>query len=177
QIRMTCDTNNKKLEEAFNFFVMEIQPKIQPYAFEINKKLINCPFTDELDKDKYFTYLRSIRKSIDLFREENIPIQSELAVLQQHYGMITGKMSIEVNGKEYTLQQASKFLESHDRKLRENVYRKVNERRLEDKDELDILFSELVKKRNQEALNAGFKNYRDFKFKELGRFDYNKEDT
>jgi oligoendopeptidase F len=177
QIRMTCDTNNKKLEEAFNFFVMEIQPKIQPYAFEINKKLINCPFADELDKDKYFTYLRSIRKSIDLFREENIPIQSELAVLQQHYGMITGKMSIEVNGKEYTLQQASKFLESHDRKLREEVYRKVNERRLQDKDELDILFSELVKKRNQQALNAGFKNYRDFKFKELGRFDYTKEDT
>jgi oligoendopeptidase F len=177
QIRMTCDTANKKLEESFNFFVLEIQPKIQPYAFEINKKLVNCPFTGELDKDKYFTYLRSIRKSIDLFRKENIPIQSELAVLQQHYGMITGKMSIEVNGKEYTLQQASKFLESHDRKLREKVYRKVNERRLEDKDELNILFSELVKKRNQEALNAGFKNYRDFKFKELGRFDYTKEDT
>ncbi|HEY5369000.1 MAG TPA: M3 family oligoendopeptidase [Hanamia sp.] len=177
QIRMTCDTTNKKLEEAFNFFVMEIQPKIQPYAFEINKKLVNCPFTKELDKDKYYTYLRSIRKSIDLFREENIPIQSDLAVMQQHYGMITGKMSIEVSGKEYTLQQASKFLESHDRKLREEVYRKVNERRLEDKDELDILFSELVKKRNQEALNAGFKNYRDFKFKELGRFDYTKEDA
>jgi oligoendopeptidase F len=177
QIRMTCDTTDKKLEEAFNFFVMEIQPKIQPYAFEINKKLVNCPFTDQLDKNKYFTYLRSIRKSIDLFREENIPIQAELAVLQQHYGMITGKMTVEVNGNDYTLQQASKFFESHDRKLREEVYRKINERRLQDKDELDILFSELVKKRNQEALNAGFKNFRDFKFKELGRFDYTKEDT
>ncbi|MEO9071081.1 MAG: M3 family oligoendopeptidase, partial [Ginsengibacter sp.] len=76
-----------------------------------------------------------------------------------------------------TLQQASKFFESHDRKLREEVYRKVNERRLQAKEELDNLFTELVKKRNQEALNAGFENYRDFKFKELGRFDYTKEDT
>ena len=32
QIKMTCDTENKELEEAFNFFMMEIQPKIQPYA-------------------------------------------------------------------------------------------------------------------------------------------------
>ena len=177
QIKMTCDTTNKEFEESFNSFYMEIQPKIQPYAFELNKKLINSPFLNELDKDKYFTYLRSIRKHIELFREENIPIQADLAVLQQHYGMITGKMSIEVNGKEYTLQQANKFFESHDRKLREEVYRKINERRLQDKDELDILFSKLVEKRNQEALNAGFENYRDFKFKELGRFDYTKEDT
>ncbi|MBL7733376.1 MAG: hypothetical protein JNM88_19570, partial [Chitinophagaceae bacterium] len=30
QIRMTCDTENKELEQAFTFFMMEIQPKIQP---------------------------------------------------------------------------------------------------------------------------------------------------
>ncbi len=74
QIKMTCDTNNKTLEESFNFFCMEIQPKIQPYAFDLNKKLIASPFLNELDSEKYFTYLRSVRKNIDLFREENIPI-------------------------------------------------------------------------------------------------------
>ena len=177
QIKMTCDTNNKKLEESFNFYCMEIQPRIQPYAFELNKKLINSPFINELDADKYFTYLRSIRKSIELFREENVSIKSELAVLQQQYGMISGRMEIEVNGDTYTLQQAAKFFESHDRALREEVYRKINERRLQDKDQLNNLFSELIKKRNQEALNAGFENYRDFKFKQLGRFDYTKEDA
>ena len=176
QIKMTCDTTDKKLEEAFNFFCMEIQPKIQPYADALNKKLIGLSFTNELEQKKYFTYLRSVKKSIELFREENIPIQAELAVLQQQYGMITGKMMVEVNGQAYTLQQAAKFLESHDRKLREEVYRKINARRLEDKDILDKLFSQLVEKRNQVALNAGFKNYRDYKFKELGRFDYTKED-
>ena len=177
QIKMTCDTNNKLLEESFNYYCLQIQPKVQPYAFELNKKLVNSPFINELDKDKFFTYLRSVRKHIELFREENIPIQAEMAVLQQQYGMITGKMSIEVNGKEYTLQQAAKFFESHDRKLREEVYRKVNERRLQDKEALNDLFTQLVQKRNQEALNAGFENYRDFKFKELGRFDYTKEDA
>lgn len=176
QIKMTCDTTDKNLEEAFNFFCLQIQPKIQPYADALNKKLINSSFTKELDSEKYFTYLRSVKKSIELYREENIPLQAELAVMQQQYGVITGSMMIEVNGKEYTLQQAAKFLESHDRNLREEVYRKINERRLQDKDALDNLYTQLIKKRHQVAVNAGFKNYRDYKFKELGRFDYGKED-
>lgn len=176
QIRMTCDTTDKKLEEAFVFFVTEIQPKMQPYADLLNRKLIECPLTNQLDEKKYFTYLRSIRKSIELFREANIPLQSELSVLGQQFGVISGKMTVEVDGKEYTLQQAAKFLESKDRKLREQVYYKVNERRLQDKDALDELFSQLIQKRHQVAINAGFSNYRDYKFRELGRFDYTKED-
>ena len=176
QIKMTCDTTDKNLEEAFNFFCMEIQPKIQPYADALNKKLINSPFTKELELGKYFTYLRSVKKNIELFREENIQPQSELAVMQQQYGVICGKMMIEVNGEEYTLQQAAKFLESHDRNLREEVYRKINERRLQDKDALNDLYTQLIQKRHQVAINAGFENYRDYRLKELGRFDYTKED-
>lgn len=176
QVRMTCDTENKALEEAFNYFYLEIQPKIQPYADQLNRKLVECPFTGSLDKDRYFTYLRSVKKSIDLFRTENIPIQAELSVLQQHYGTIVGKMTVEVDGKEYTLQQAAKFLENPDRSVREAVYRKINDRRREDKDTLQDLFSQLVSKRHQLARNAGFENYRDYKFVDMGRFDYRPED-
>ncbi len=176
QIKMTCDTTDTALEEAFTYFCMEIQPKLQPYADQLNKKLVNSPYTQELDQDKYFTYLRSVKKSIDLFREANIPLQAELSVLQQQYGAIAGKMTIEVNGQEYTLQQAGKFLESHDRALREEVYRKIQERRLQDKDAMNELYSNLIGKRDQVAKNAGFANYRDYKFVELGRFDYSKED-
>ncbi len=176
QIKMTCDTTDKSLEEAFNFFCMEIQPKMQPYADALNKKLMACPFTQTLDKDTYFTYLRAVQKSIDLFRTENIAIQAELSVMQQQYGAIAGKMTITHEGQEYTLQQAAQFLESEDRNIRESVYRKIQERRLEDKTAMHDLFSSLIQKRHQVAVNAGFENYRDYKFVELGRFDYTKED-
>lgn len=176
QIKMTCDTTDKSLEEAFNFFCLEIQPKMQPFADALNKKLIACPFTKELDKDQYFTYLRAVQKSIDLFRTENIAIQAELSVLQQQYGAIAGKMTIQYEGQEYTLQQAAQFLESADRSIRESVYRKIQERRVQDKAAMHDLFTSLIQKRNQVALNAGFANYRDYKFVELGRFDYSKED-
>jgi oligoendopeptidase F len=176
QIKMTCDTTDKSLEDAFTYFCMEIQPKLTPYADALNKKLLACDFTIELDQEKFHTYLRSVKKSIDLFREENIPIQADLSVLQQQFGVISGAMTIEVDGQEYTLQQASKFLHSHDRTLRESVYRKINERRVVDKEKLHNLYSELIAKRHQIAVNAGFENYRDYKFVELGRFDYTKED-
>ena len=176
QIKMTCDTTDKSLEAAFTFFCMEIQPKIQPYADALNKKLIQCPFTNELDEKEYFTYLRSVKKSIELFREENITLQAELSVLQQQYGTIAGRMTITVDDKEYTLQQAAQFLESEDRAKREEVYLKIQERRLQDQQEMHNLFTSLIQKRHQVALNAGFENYRDYKFAELGRFDYTKED-
>ena len=176
QIKMTCDTENKELEQAFNFFMMEIQPKVQPYADKLNRKLIESPFTKELDQKKFFTYLRNVKKNIDLFREANIPLQAEMNVEAQHFGMISGKMTVNVNGQEYTLQQASKFLEDPDRKLREEVYRKIAERRLQDKEALNNLFTSLLRKRQQIAINAGYKNYRDYRFTELGRFDYKPED-
>lgn len=176
QIKMTCDTENKELEEAFTFFMMEIQPKIQPYSDKLNKKLVDSPFTKELDQKKYFTYLRNVRKNIELFRVANIPLQAELSVMQQQFGVISGKMTVEMNGQEYTLQQAAKFLEDPDRNIREDVYHKINGRRLQDKKELNNLFSSLLKKRHQVALNTGFENFRDYRFAELGRFDYSKED-
>jgi oligoendopeptidase F len=173
---MTCDTENKALEEAFTYFCMHIQPHIQPYADKLNRKLVSSPFIKDLDQDKYFTYLRNIRKSIELFREENVPIQAEMSVLQQQFGVISGKMTVTLKGQEYTLQQASKFLEDDDRAFREEVYRKINERRLQDRNELNNLYNTLIEKRDRIAKNAGFANYRDYKFKELGRFDYTKED-
>src|SRR5258706_31844 len=176
QIKMTCDTENKDLENAFNFFMMEIQPKVQPYADKLNRKLIESPFLPQLDPSKFFTYLRNVKKNIDLFREANIPLQAEMNVEAQRFGMIAGKMTVNVHGQEYTLQQAAKFLEDPDRNLREEVYRKIAERRLQDKAELNDLYTSLLRKRHQVALNTGFENYRDFRFAELGRFDYTKED-
>ena len=176
QIRMTRDTANKAYEEAFTYFCMEIQPKLQPYADALNRKLLASEFKDQLDQQLYFTYLRNVQKQVKLFHEKNVPIQAELSVMAQQYGVISGSMTIEVNGQEYTLQQAAKFLENPDRALREEVFTKTAARRLKDKETLDQLYSTLVGKRHEIALNAGFANYRDYKFEELGRFEYTKED-
>jgi oligoendopeptidase F len=174
QIKMTCDTENKTLEESFNYFMLEVQPRMQPWSDKLNKKLLASPFVNELPDPQYFTFLRNVRKQIDLYRDDNVPIQAEISVLQQQFGVIAGKMTIEVNNQEYTLQQAAKFLEDEDRSLREQVYCQIAERRYQDREVLDQLFDDLLQKRNQLAINAGMDNYRSYRFLELGRFDYDK---
>ncbi len=175
-IKMSCDTANEELVKNFQYFATEIEPKISPLSNELNKKFSESPYMDELDKEKYFVYSRAIKKALELYREENIELFTELQVKQQKYQGITGSMSVEINGQEYTLEQASIFVKDLNREIREHAWKTIQQRRLVDKDDLNILFDELIKLRNQVALNAGFENYRDYMFQALGRFDYTPQD-
>jgi oligoendopeptidase F len=176
QIRMTCDTTDPKLEEAFTFFCLEMEPKWKEWNNQLQQKLIASSFVEELDRNLYYPFIRSVKNALQLYRPENIPLEAELSVLAQQYGVIAAKMTVMVDDKEYTLQQAAKLLQQPDRSLREEVYLKINERRLQDQVQLDALFDKLLHLRQQVAQNAGFSNYRDYKFKALGRFDYTPED-
>lgn len=175
-IKMTCDTANEDLLKEFQYFATEIEPKIAPYSNELNKKLVDSPFVDQLNEEKYFIYLRSVKKSLELFREENIPLQTEIQVEQQKYQSITGAMSVEIDGKEFTLEQAAAILKSTDRSKRQEAWEKITERRLQNRDELDSLFDHLRSLRHKVSLNAGFENFRDYMFQALGRFDYTPQD-
>ncbi len=175
-IRMTCDTTDEKLLSDFQYFATEIEPKIAPLNNQLNKKFIESPFSSELDKNKYFVYTRGIRKALELFREENIPLLTQIQVEQQQYQAITGAMSVKLGEKEYTLEQAAVFLKDTDRKVRQDAWEAITARRLQDKEKLDELFNGLLKLRHQVALNAGFENFRDYMFQALGRFDYTPKD-
>ena len=123
-IKMTCDTANEELRKDFEYFATEIEPRTAPYNDKLNRKLAGSAFREQLDKDKYFVYLRAVEKEIELFREENIPLFSQLQVEQQKYGAVTGAMTVRVNEQEYTLQQAANFLKDNRRALRQEVFEK-----------------------------------------------------
>ncbi|MCX2482633.1 M3 family oligoendopeptidase [Pedobacter sp. MR2016-24] len=175
-IRMSCDTANEDLVQKFQYFATEIEPKISPVANLLNKKLIASEFAEELDQEKYFVYLRAIRKSLEIYREENVALFTKLQVAQQRYQSTTGAMSVVLNDQEYTLEQASNFIKDISRAVRQQAWETIQQRRLVDKDALNILFDELIVMRHQVALNAGFENYRDYMFQALGRFDYDVKD-
>jgi len=175
-IKMNIDTTDKELGDRFHFWIKEISPKMAPYSHKLNLKLVESSFLNDLDSEKYRIYLRSVKKSIEIYREDNIPLFTEMETKQQEYGTISAKMSIEVDGKKLTMQKASQLLKDPNREKREEVYHKISERRLEDRDKLDILYDELISLRQKIAQNSGFKNYRDYMFSALGRFDYTATD-
>lgn len=175
-IKMTCDTANTELRDSFNDFVQNIEPHMAPIANDLNKKIMSSEFKDKLGKTGYSIYLRGIKNSIDLFRDENIPLNTRLQELEQQFGEINGAQSIEHHGETITLQKASVFLKDLNRQVREEVYNKIQNRRSQDETALNALLDQLINLRHQVALNAGFKNYRDYKHQSLARFDYSVQD-
>jgi len=176
-IRMTIDTKDEDLTKSYQYFVTEIQPKLAPLDDQLNKKMLESPFLLELKKDEALSiYIRSVETAVALFREENIALDAEINEKSQLFGSISGSQSIEYNGESITMQKASSLLREPDESLRKEIFEKISSRRKEDVEELDNLFTELIQLRHQVALNAGFENYRDYKFQSLGRFDYTKED-
>ncbi|RZL13351.1 MAG: M3 family oligoendopeptidase, partial [Pedobacter sp.] len=159
-IKMSCDTTDEALVKDFQYFATEIEPKISPIANKLNQKFNDSPFIDELDHDKYFVFIRAIKKAIELYRDENVALLTNLQVAQQKYQSITGSMSVVINDQEYTLEQAANFVKDINRKVRQEAWETIQQRRLLDKDQLNILFDELIAMRHQVALNAGFENYR-----------------
>jgi oligoendopeptidase F len=176
-INMTRYTDNESYTKHYEYFVKNIQPKMAAVSDQLNQKAVQSTALAELEADEaYRIMIRSMRKDIEIFREENIPLFTEISLEQQKYNQLNGAMTVEVDTKELTLQQASVYLMSADRLKREEVYRKISERRLRDKEVLDESFTKLIALRHRVAVNAGFANFRDYMFKAMGRFDYTPQD-
>jgi len=175
-IKMNIDTTDEELSKAFRFWITEISPNVAPYSHQLNLKVANSPFVGDLDQGKYRIYLRGLHKSIEIFREENIPLFTEMETKQQEYGAIAAKMTVEVDGEKMTMQKAAQFLKDTNRDKRKDVFVEMSKRRAQDTEKLDVLFDDLIALRQQIAKNAGFDNYRDYMFAAMGRFDYSPED-
>lgn len=176
-IRMTCYTDKVEYSKAYQDFIQNIQPHVAPYSDQLNKKVLDSPSGKNLENLAGFNLMmRNLKKEVELFREENIPLFTEISTETQKFAEISGAMTVQIDEQEMTLPQAGVLLQSTDRAKREEVYRKITERRLKDKETLDVLYSKLISLRHKIAVNAGFKNFRDFQFKAYGRFDYTPKD-
>lgn len=179
-IRMTCDTANADLVERLNFFIETIQPLMSTLGNELDQKALASPWLTELNSTAEQVMVRGMQQASAIFREENVPLQTEMQTEERQYGAIAGAMTVmlETDGvrQEVTLQKAADLLQSTDRAVRENAWFLIQDRRFKDHETLDALFDKLIGLRQQIARNAGFANFRDYMFAALGRFDYTPAD-
>jgi oligoendopeptidase F len=175
-IRMTCQTDDKSRSEAYKHLTQEIIPAIKPLDFELKKKLVAAYDSITPKNDYYFVYIRNMRADVELFRQENIELEKQEHLAIQEYQTICGAMTVEFNGEHLTMPQIGRKLSEPDRTIREKAWRAMMERRKQDAEKLDDIYDKMISLRNNIATNAGFKNFRDFRFKEWYRFDYTPED-
>ena len=174
-INMTCDTEDEGKKNAFLSFVENIRPKLSKFSDELNRRIIDHKSIADLPT-RYDLMIRGIKSDIEIFREENIPLGVEQTKLVTKAQGITGAMTVVFEGKERTFPEMRGFLESNDRIQRENAWKSMVKRWMENSEELSDIFDELISIRHKIALNSGFKSYTDYMFRAMHRFDYTVED-
>jgi len=175
-IAMTCHTDNAEAEKAYFQFVEQIEPNVKPRQFKLAQLYVNLPARTSLSPDRYGVLDRDMKVHVELFRPENVPLETEDAKLSQQYQKLTGSLTVQFRGEEKTLVQMGRYLEETDRGLRQEAWESVANRRLEEREKFEGIFDQLVEVRQKIARNAGFENYRDYAFRKMGRFDYTPDD-
>jgi len=175
-IRMTCHTDDEDAKNAFLNFVEHVEPKLKDVSFQLDRRIIQCPFADDLDQQRYGVYLRNLDADVNLFREENIPLQTEDTKIGQQYDEINGAMTVEFNGEEYTMPQMARFVQENDRSVRESAWTAIVQRRYRDHEAIDGHFDGMVTLRDRMAANADHENYMEYAFAAMHRFDYTPAD-
>src|SRR5688572_13603355 len=173
-IDKSCHTDDEQLKARFLQFVEQIEPKIKPLNFELQKRFLSSPHLGQLRrKDRRYDVLaRYWAADVEIFREQNVPLETEVVKLVTDYDTIFGEMTVKFRGEELTLQQAEKFLEEPDRPTRETVWRLTADRRHQDHQKIDDIYDKLLGLRAQIAANAGLPDFRAYAWQQYKRFDY-----
>ncbi len=175
-VKMTCDTKSKEADDEYLHLVQNIFPVCHEYEDKVKKKFLGSEFLNTIDQSYYGLFIKQTKSEDEIYRKENIDLFTKDSVLCQNYQKITGAWMVDFDGKRQTTQQIMVYQENPDRSIRESAYRARVAVHMEDISKLEDLYDEMLAVRKQIAINAGFKNYRDYKFVANARFDYTPED-
>lgn len=174
-IAMTVDTTDAKAAQVFEDFNTQIVPIINASSDKLQRILHQHPHKNDLSAE-FGHWFQSVSTDISLFRTENIPLYTKIALETQAYQKITGNMSVNYAGSEKTLAQMGVYLQNPERKTREEAWRLTSQRRLTDQKPLDDAFDKLFALRQQVATNSGYENnFLEYIFAAKHRFDYTPE--
>ncbi len=175
-IAMTSHTESAEAEKVYLHFVEQIEPQAKPRQFKLAETYLHHPLRRQLPEARYAVFDRDTQVHVELFRPENVPLETEEARLGQQYQKLSGSLTVQFRGEEKTLIQMGRYLEEPDRALRQEAWELVANRRLQEAAKFEDNFDHLLKLREQIAANAGFANYRDYAFRARRRFDYTPKD-
>ena len=168
----TLDTANQQITQRFNSFLDDIFTPSQA----INQKLKQKLLSSGLKPDGFEVALHNMQVEAEIFREENLPLLAEEKKLANEYDEIIGAQTVIWEGEEIPLAQLQPVYFSQDRSRRERAWRLSMKRRLADRQRINDLWVKLLGLHNQIAKNAGFSDYRAYRWKEMLRFDYTPQD-
>lgn len=166
------DTADAGAEARYHRFIEETYPSAQKGEQALREKLL----ASGLEPADFEVPLRKIRADVALFCADNLPLQTSEQKLEERYNRIVGAQTVNWDGHEVPIPQLSPAYQELDRDRRELAWRAAAARQLLDRDALNQVWQEYLKVRLPQAHNAGLSDYREYRWQELQRFDYEPAD-
>lgn len=171
-VATTQDTTDKEAESRYHAFLEQI---LEP-AEAADQRLKELLLASGLSPEGFEMPLRKIRTATRLFREANLPLFTNESKLGSQYDRIIGSQTVQWEGKEITIARLAPVMEETDRDRRERAWRLAAQRRSQDSETIGKLWRRFMEVRLKQAGNAGFEDYRGFRWKGLHRYDYTPDD-
>jgi len=175
-IAMVSNPDNDRIAEAYIYTKSEIKPHIQSIKHQLNEKFLDNDFSENLDDQHFETYYRTVKSEHESFHKNNLGIHAKIESMLRAYKKVIGSSTFSYENQIYNLTQAKFLLESTDRISRKKIYKKVTELHIQNAALINSIFGGLIQERSKLALNAGYDNYRNYRFNETARYDYTSED-
>jgi len=171
-VAVTLDTRDEIAENRLNDFLQSIFPKTKTANQVLTKKLLESG----LEPAGFKNPLRKMRAEASIYREENLPLLIEERKIGSKYNKIIGNQTVNLKGKELTLQQLRPLMSSPDRSTREQIWHMSYDRQLSDRQKINDLWSKELQTRKQLQENTGLPDYREYRWRQMTRVDYTPED-
>ena len=170
-VAITVDTTDQEANRRYNNYLDEIYPRVNEWDQKFKEKLL----ASGLEPAGFAVPLRNMRTEAAIFRQENLPLEGEELKLGTEFDKVLGAQTVEWEGQERTISQLRPVYLESDRARREKAWRLGAQRQLADRQTLNELFNKFLAIRRQMAANAGFSDYRSYRWKQYLRFDYTPE--
>ena len=171
-IAYTSNTTDQVKESRHLRFSGVVLPRADEQGVELARRLVESGYSHpDLEQA-----LAQFRTHIEIFREANVPLMTEVEEYGARYQKLTGGLTVQWNGSEKTIPQLQPFLQSTEREVRERAFRLGAGAYFEHRTELMDIFDVLFDLRSRIASNAGFPNVEEYAFRSKCRFDYTPAD-
>ena len=171
-IRTTTHTNDEAGQLRFQNYSEDVMPRARAFEQALKLKLLESG----LHPEAFDIPLQRMRSDATIYREENLALHTERERLETEFSALTAARAFDWDGQPLNQAQVIAKLGLSDRETRERAWKALSECLAKQQAATDRIWVQLLDLRARMAGNAGFSDYRSFRWQELGRFYYTPDD-
>ncbi len=173
-IRHSIDMRDEFYNEETKFW-NEYSPLFEELTTNYYRVVVDSPYREDLSDFLPKTFFLLAENKLQTFSSAAIPLFQKENELVDRYNNLMATAQMDFRGQTYNLSQMGPFAQSTDRATRKEASETTTAFFEKNEAAFDDVYDQLVKVRHEIATTLGFKDYVEYGYKMMNRFDYNRE--